>query len=432
VSTAGDQRLPRLLPDIGLAALIGLFSYAFARLSAQFDSSAEYGGPPWHHRGRFGPPSGPIGHQPEMIGEPYTWIALGWVVLVALGVALRRVRPRTAYLITVVGATGYLASGLPFGPVLAGPAVGLITLATRMAPRRWAPWTALLIPVVWAGFVNQDYLGLTDPSLYSAIVLLGAVMIMPALFATLRRNRIDASRRTRELDLRRAAYQERLRITRDVHDLIGHSLSVINMQAGVALYVLDKSDSGSTNVAPDADGSDLGKIEDSLRAIRSTSKNALEELRATLAVFRGETGETRAPVGGMARLPELIDSFRAAGRRVELIMEDTVRLPGPIDAACYRIIQEALTNVARHTKDATATVRITQDTDTVMVSVTDDGPPTRIPDDHDGNGLLGMAERAESVGGTLRAAPVPGGGFAVLAAFRLPHLSDLPETRSAP
>lgn len=414
--TAVTNRLRALLLDVPLGLLLGGISLAFARASGQFDAMPQDNGPTWPpwgrpdgHGGGFGPPDpGPA------LGEPYTGAALIWAGLLMLGIAIRRLRPRTGFAITVVAATGYLAVGLPLGPVVVGPALALVALANRMSPRRWAPWAALLAPLIWAAFVSEPYLGLLDPSLYTTLILLGAAMIIPALIATLRRSRIDAGRRTRELDLRRAAYQERLRIARDVHDLIGHSLSVINMQAGVALYVLNKDDARGTPETGRA------KVEDSLQAIRSTSKNALDELRATLAVFRGETGELRAPVGGLARLPELIEAFAAAGRTVKLIMDDPIDgIGGPVDTAAYRIIQEALTNVARHTQHATASVKIEHRPDTLIIDITDDGPPARIPADHDGNGLVGMAERAESVGGSVRVGPDPAGGFAVHAEFPL-------------
>ncbi|WP_168207288.1 sensor histidine kinase [Microlunatus elymi] len=425
-----DSKSRLLLLDVPLALVIGSGSLAVARIFAELSqqplgrSGAEFPmGPPWAHPGRghvetWSPPSFRAD-----LGEPYTWIALIWVLILMLGIAFRRVRPRTGYAITVVGATGYLAAGLPFGPVLVAPALGLVTMAMRLSVRRWAPWTVLLAPMIWAGFVSEDYFGLTDPTFYSTLIMLSAAMLMPALFATLRRNRLDAGRRTRQLELRRAAYQERLRIARDVHDLIGHSLSVINMQAGVALYVLDKERGAG---AADGAAGDSTKITESLQAIRSTSKNALDELRATLGVFRGEatdTGEQRAPVAGLQRVPELVASFRRAGGAVELIMDDTVDdLPGPVDSAAYRIVQEGLTNVAKHAGRATATVRIHREPESLVIDISDDGPPVRstaAARDSGGNGLIGMAERASSVGGTVWAGPLPDRGFGVHAEFPL-------------
>ncbi|HEY9290293.1 MAG TPA: sensor histidine kinase [Microlunatus sp.] len=415
---------PRLLLlDIPLALLIGAVSLGVARISAELAGRPQdpRGGPPWAQPGGHG---GPEWAPPDFrgdLGEPYSWVALLWVLILMLGVAVRRLRPRTGYAITVIGATGYLAAGLPFGPVLVAPALCLVTMAMRMSVRRWAPWAVLLVPMIWAGFVSEDYLGLTDPTFYSTLIMLSAAMLMPALFATLRRNRMDAGRRTRELELRRAAYQERLRIARDVHDLVGHSLSVINMQAGVALYVLDKD--RAAGAADGATGSDNAKVAESLQAIRSTSKSALDELRATLGVFRGEAGDQRAPVAGLQRVPELVESFRRAGGAVELIMDDRVRdLPGPVDSAGYRIVQEALTNVAKHAGRATATVRIERQPELLVIDITDDGPPVRDSAgarDTGGNGLIGMTERASSVGGFVRTGPLPDRGFGVHAEFPL-------------
>jgi signal transduction histidine kinase len=273
--------------------------------------------------------------------------------------------------------------------------------------------------MIWAGFVSDDYLGLTNVGLPSALILGGAAMITPALIAGLRRSRRDATRRTHELDVRRAAYQERLKIARDVHDLVGHSLSVINMQAGVALYLLDKD--GNTVPA-----GEQRQVHESLQAIRSTSKSALDELRATLAVFRGEDGDQRGPVAGLDRLPEVIEAFRTAGRTVELLIDDQheqlPQLPGPIDTAAYRIVQEALTNVARHTRGASALVSILVSDQELIIDVTDDGPPVQ-PRQHDGNGLIGMSERAEAVGGTVHTGPLPDHGFGVHAEFSIPARS---------
>ena len=138
----------------------------------------------------------------------------------------------------------------------------------------------------------------------------------------------------RDQDRRRYAYEERMRIARDVHDVVGHSLSVITMQAGVALHVLDRR--------PD-------QVAESLEAIRTTSREALAELRMTLEVFRDpEAGEPRAPVPGLARLDELVGALRQAGRTVKVERvpaADQEPLPAAVDQAAFRIIQEGLTNV---------------------------------------------------------------------------------------
>lgn len=411
-----------LLLDVPLGMAVGLAAFGAARVAGMMiHAGVQPMGPPWMQ-------PGPGRGRPEFpfqieVGEPYTWSALCWVLVVGTGIAFRRVRPFTGYALTVVGATGYLAVGLPFGPVLFGPALGLLALATRMPVRRWVPWAALLIPLIWAGYVRDPYLGFADPNFYLAIILGPPLIMVPALIASIRTIRIEENRRAHDLELRRTAYQERLRIARDVHDLIGHSLSVINMQAGVALYVLGK-DRDNDHAEAGAGAGPEHRIEDSLEAIRSTSKNALDELRTTLAVFRGETADGREPVSGLARLPGLIDSFRAAGRTVTIRTEGELDdLPGPVDNAAYRVLQEALTNVARHAAGAAAEVVITRTPTRLIVEISDNGPGSAVDGagtDHrqaNGSGLIGMSERARAVGGDVIAGPRPGGGFAVHAEF---------------
>jgi signal transduction histidine kinase len=443
--TISEQEAPAMstrsrpfLLDVPLGLLIGLVCLGMARAAGSVTGNGQGGQPPWMQQRppwtqppwtRPGTGQHPMQFPDAVVlGEPYTWSALLWVLIIAIGIAVRRIRPLTGYGMTVVGATGYLSVGLPFGPVLVAPALGLLALATRLPVRRWVPWAGLLLPLIWAGFVGDRYLGFANPDLYTALILGPPLIMVPALIATIRRIRTEESKRAHDLEVRRAAYQERLRIARDVHDLIGHSLSVINMQAGVALYLLDKDrqKARTASDSPNADASG-GRVEDSLQAIRSTSKNALDELRATLAVFRGETTDERAPVSGLARLPELVDSFRSAGRSVSVRTEGRFDdLPGPVDNAAYRVLQEALTNVARHAGGADAELSISRTTDRLVVDVTDNGPGLSWSardgngSEHQqtkGSGLIGMKERALAVGGDVTAGPRVGGGFAVHAEF---------------
>jgi signal transduction histidine kinase len=198
----------------------------------------------------------------------------------------------------------------------------------------------------------------------------------------------------REQERRRYAYEERLRIARDVHDVVGHSLAVITMQAGVALHLLDKE----RNVQPRPD-----RVAESLEAIKRTSREALAELRTTLEVFRGEANEPRSPLPGLARLDDLVEGLRAAGRDVTLVQEesdDLQALPAAVDQAAFRITQEALTNIVRHAVAAHATVRVIRQAGTLIIEISDDGPAASVP--ADGNGIRGMRERAAAVGGTLQ------------------------------
>ncbi len=216
---------------------------------------------------------------------------------------------------------------------------------------------------------------------------------------------LDAER-SREEEARRRAGEERLRIARELHDVLAHSISVINVQAGVAVHLLDRQ--------PD-------QARAALLAINETSKEAMRELRATLGVLRQSNDvDSRAPAPGLDRLGELVETARATGLDVSVATIGAPgRLPPASDVAAYRIVQESLTNVTRHAAAAHVAVSISHGPNEVEITVEDDGTgvaggaPLR-----PGNGLAGMRERAEAVGGDLDAGPRAGGGFRVHA--RLP------------
>ena len=360
-----------------------------------------FGWDPAHNRGEgdFGPSGAP----PWLRDPPNVqdWV-LGPILVFVVGLAVRRVWPRAAFLAIVVGVGGYLAAGAVFGPVFVAPALGVYAMATTLPPRRWVPLTVLLLPMIMAGYWRESYLALLDPGLWASLVLGVALAVVPAMVALLRRSRRENERAAREQDRRRYAYEERMRIARDVHDVVGHSLSVITMQAGVALHVLDRR--------PD-------QVAESLEAIRTTSREALAELRMTLGMFTDpEANGPRAPVPGLARLDDLVGALRKAGRTVtveRLPHEDSEPLPGAVDQAAFRIIQEGLTNVVRHAGNATATVRVVREPGRLVVEVADDGPATTEP--VAGNGIRGMQERARAVGGTLAVNVRPTGGLLVRA-----------------
>ena len=361
----------------------------------------------WARLVSWGPPQldGPdLGGRPQLphpsLSDVEPWVAVA-IATFMIGITLRAVRPRSAFVLITIGVGGYLAAGTIFGPVFLAPALGIYAMAMALPMRQWLPLTALLVPMIGAGFWREPYFGLLDPRLYAALVLGVAVAVVPALIALLRRSRRESERAAREQDRRRYAYEERMRIARDVHDVVGHSLSVITMQAGVALHVLDRR--------PD-------QVAESLEAIRSTSREALAELRMTLGMFRDEPGAPRAPLPGLARLTDLVAALRKAGRTVELVRDDQddhEPLPAAVDQAAFRIIQEALTNVVRHAGEAAATVRVWREAEGLGLEVSDDGRAIESP--QPGNGIRGMEERARSVGGRLSVSTRPGGGLSVRA-----------------
>jgi signal transduction histidine kinase len=205
---------------------------------------------------------------------------------------------------------------------------------------------------------------------------------------------------SREEQARRRMAEERLRLAREVHDVVGHGLAVISLQAGVAEHLLDSR--------PD-------EARRAVAAIRKVSKQALDDLRAELAALRGSLGEgsERAPSPRLEAVPSLVGAMRDAGLSVSLEVTGAVNgLPEVVATAGYRIVQEALTNVARHAQAATAEVRVSVSADAVDLEVLDSGRGSRgraTP----GSGLAGMRERAVALGGRFEAGDRPEGGFRV-------------------
>jgi signal transduction histidine kinase len=211
---------------------------------------------------------------------------------------------------------------------------------------------------------------------------------------------MDAER-TREETARRRAVEERLRIARELHDSLTHSISVVKMQAGVAIHLARKRGE---------------PVPDALLAIQEASADAARELRSTLGALRRDDAPApgHGPASGLDRLDELVARARAAGLPATVQVAGTPRpLPVEVDRAAYRIVQESLTNVSRHAGPASAAIRLAYGQRTLTVRVEDDGcadPDTApVP----GHGLIGMRERVVALGGRLRAQPRPDGGFTV-------------------
>ena len=382
--------------------------------------------------GRFGGPGGGGGPGPGDGDGPFgrgghvfqavevSWVAVPFLLVLAAGVAVRWRWPRAAFVACAVGVGGFFGATTFFGPVLLALALTVYPMAVTLPLRRWVGLLALLVPVVLAAHHGEAYLGTLDPVLYAELVIATAFAVLPALVALLRRGRREAVRRDREEDRRRTAYEERLRIAREVHDVVGHSLSVVTMQAGVALHVLDKQRASGQPVPPE--------VSASLEAIRRSSRDALAELRTTLGMFRDPAGEPRTPTAGLERLDDLVGALRAAGRHIDVVWtsDDDAPLPAAVDQAAFRIVQEGLTNVVRHAGDARARVRVDRGAAALVVEVSDDGPgASRL---EEGNGIRGMRERAASLGGTVTLAPGARGGLVLRA--ELPFVGRSPAVAS--
>ncbi|MEU6287993.1 sensor histidine kinase [Streptomyces sp. NPDC046988] len=301
----------------------------------------------------------------------------------------------------------YLGSGYPYGPVFV--AVAVACFSAVVTGHRRAAWTAMV--TLWAGhaLVSHWLYRRLPPSGDSAaswgeeIVIATWVVAIVALseLARTRREQWARERAERAQAAKRRADEERLRIARELHDVLAHSISVINVQAGVGLALLD---------------SDPEQARTALTTIKDQSKEALGEVRQVLDALRTPGDAPRAPAPGLDRLPELVEQAAGAGLTVEVEGEPPRLSPGT-DLAAFRIVQEALTNVVRHSGSRHARVRLDRDGRTLRLRVDDDGPATGADAGGSGNGLAGMRERAAALGGTIEAGPRADGGFRVLAAL---------------
>ena len=345
--------------------------------------------------------------------------ALGYALLFAGAAALllRHSHPRAALVGAVIPGFAYDLLNYPGGLCTIAIGVGLYSVAD--AGHRRAGIVAIVAVV--GGFLAAGLLlgrgHIVD--LFSALWFAGWLVASLVLGETARSRRayLEAveqraltAERGREGEARRRADEERIRIARELHDILAHRISMITVQSGVGAHLLDR---------------DPEQARTALVAINQASREALQEMRATLGVLRdGSEPEPRAPVPGLAQLDAVIASTTAAGVEVRLDVTGERRdLPAGVDLAAYRIIQESLTNVVRHAKAATAQIAIAYRGADVLIEVEDDGAAVRhgeprAADAYAGNGLLGMRERATALGGELEAGPHAPGGFRVRA--RLP------------
>ena len=351
--------------------------------------------------------------QQHATGDAHRIGAGGYLLIVGAGMALalRRRTPLSAYAGSLACAGLFLVLGNPPGPTLLAPFLGLLGVlgATRSLPV-WVASTvggAAFLSVVH-GVVN----GWSWPVAIFAGVWLclaaGAGVALDARRRFLRESRARAewTRRSREEEARRRMVEERLRIAREMHDVIGHSLAVITLQAGVAEHLLA--------TRPE-------EARKAVTAIRGVSKQALAELRTELAALRGEglADSDRMPTPGLSSIPALAAQMREAGLGIDLDLPTGNDVPEIVSTAAYRIVQELLTNVARHSGTGTkVTVRAVLDTDRLELEVLDDGIGVHTPPP-EGGGLQGMRERAVALGGDFSAGGRPEGGFRVWASLPL-------------
>jgi signal transduction histidine kinase len=294
----------------------------------------------------------------------------------------------------------------PENTVVLIPMVALFELALG-GDRRRSLWMSLaVVPCV---FVSVVPFASGWPHIASIVVRnLALCLLAIAAGDVLRTRRLATEQlvRTREQETLRRVSDERLSIAREIHDVVAHAMTAINVQAGVAAHLLER---------------DPGQAHGALRDIKRVSGEALGELRQTLDVLRDPAQAVPlAPGASLFDLESLTNGLRSAGVAVELEVEPVAELSAAVHSAGYRIVQEALTNVARHADASTARVSVRRDGDAVTIEVVDDGACAN-HSNGGGNGVRGMRERALALGGTLEAAPAQDGGWQVRA--RLPVAS---------
>jgi signal transduction histidine kinase len=380
--TGTGDRVPRrnLLADGALAAGLG----AFVMLGTYFASQNQPG------------------------RRPFDAGTVALILLAAGALAARRRSPVPVLLVVFGAVLAYFAIGYANGPIWLTLILAYVTAVLRgyrMAAAIVAVIGFIVFP--WLDYFIRD--AEAPPLVFLAglaawlLVLLGAAEIV-----RIRRERVAEAARIEEEETRRRSSEERLRIARELHDALGHHLSLINVQSGVALHLNE----------------DLPEeVRTSLAAIREASKEGLTELRSVLDILRDE-GERapRSPTSTLARLDDLVSQAAAAGLEVHAETDGAVRpLPFGVDVAAFRIVQEALTNVTRHARGATATVHVSYGDEALTVQVDDDGKGARTDGGTPGTGkgIVGMRERVGALGGELQAGPRPEGGFRVRAKLPL-------------
>lgn len=322
--------------------------------------------------------------------------ALGFVLAAGTGLSLifRRRWPLPSLALCTAFLATYLIIGYPYSLIFLPFVVGVYTVARYLPLVQSAPASFLVLLALMAHlFTNEAAL-----NSFAGLGPATAWVVVPFAIGTTMRTYRENQTRERAEALRQRVDDERLRVAQEVHDIVGHGLAAIKMQADVALHVLAKK--------PE-------QAQTALEAISRTSGDALEELRATLAVVRRTGDDDRSPTPSLGRLHGLLKRMDDAGVRIELSTSGDERpLPDLVDLTGYRIVQEALTNVLRHSGADRAKLDLTYETGAVTIVISN--PVNGAPSPGSGSGIPGMRERVTSLGGTFAAGP-SAEGFAVTA-----------------
>ncbi|MFT2015097.1 sensor histidine kinase [Streptomyces sp. 796.1] len=346
-----------------------------------------------------------------------------WIlVLSGAAVLAARSHPRATLTVTATAAAVLTALGYLPSPLLLAPVMTALYWVAALTDSRTtnvygsATVAVLVATSLAAAPLGDDFILRTVGTILWLLlpVSLGGRSRFRRAYLESVKARAAHAERTREEEARLRVAEERMRIARELHDAVAHHMAVAHAQAGTAAHLATTQPEQTRKILADLVG---------------TTTSALLELRATVGVLRqtaDPVADPLAPTPGLDRLPELVTACASAGLTVTVNTEEEAQPLSPgVDLTAYRIIQEALTNATKHAADHTARVRLRYDTSRLLITVTNDGashggalPP--VPGG--GYGLMGMRERAHSVGGELRAGPRPEGGFEVTAALPFqPH-----------
>lgn len=353
----------------------------------------------------------PGGRDPDLVG---------YLLLLVIGLSLlaRRQRPVLVLLVSMVTLIGYYALDFP-AVGLALPVAAAMYSVAESGRLRWAIGSAIVLVIFATGYrlvVGGDsgalltYQTAVDVTLIAAVLALGdSVHSRRRWYAELWQ-RTERAERERAAEAARRIEAERVHIARELHDVLGHTVSLIALQAGVAVESVHD---------------DPAAAETALQTIRHTSRAALDELRKTLDILRDpDSGAPLDPVRGLAHLDRVVAAAAGGGLAVDVrIKGAAVPLPVVVDAAALRIVQESITNVVRHAGASSATVELRYAPNELTVRISDDGRATHMVSaaatGSAGYGIRGMRERVGVLGGTLSAGAEPNGGFLVAAKLPL-------------
>ena len=341
----------------------------------------------------------------EPMGSARIGLLAALTLVSAACIALRRRFPLAAVTIAAVAlaAESFLQVATDLSPL--ATFVCAYSVGQYATPVR-ARWGLLIIIVGVVGFfAGPPGLSRTDPVDFVSVLLVWTVTWGVGYSAARRRDEQERARRALE---RQVIAEERVRVSRELHDVVGHTVNLFVVQAGAARLTLD---------------SDPAMTRSLLQGMENTGRATLADLDRVLASLRADSTnrsqDSAIPAPGLTQLPELVGRFQDSGVDARLTLDPTLQLPRDVDLSAYRIVQEALTNTLKHAAPCSATVIVERRNGSLIVEVSDDGPGVRAADRH-GRGLVGIAERVSMAGGVLEHGNGESGGFRLRAVLPVP------------